>query len=936
MRSKIAFIPFALLILFAPQASAQKYVQRGYSTTGIREMGTVVFEGGITILNKDTASFQDWQLRNHLLTVQPSDGRHYAFDSLAHSWKPFGGGGSSGGSFPANGVLRPELKDTALALRSYTFLQDLRVSALDNTKLDKYTVGTANVQAGSNMLLSSPGWNRFDQTYSGAQLGITPDGSFSWKMVDYAVMRGLGPTQTYYYAHGQDEASVTVKTNALGSYQVDATKIALKTALNGGQVIGNNVSAAAGATAIGQSVTANGTNSFAGGVNAITTGDYAVSLGYGTIATGAASTALGNSNVSTGESSFSAGKGNSAAAFGEAAVGTYATTYVPTSGTAFAGDDRALTVGIGRGGSGDRSKNDGLIVYKDGTLEIDSLYTAPANSNNRIYTLKDSLYFQGTNLMRGGGSGGGGGASAAADVSYDNTNTPGLEGVGNVQAAIESLSGFDGLLVNGFGALSGDITDLKNGVQTESNSEISLSGNGRPGTPLQANLSIDAARVPYYPATGGGTNVAAALDALAASGGGSGGGGLFTVSVANSPSVSLYGDGTPGSPLTAYTAYLYGNQVGFDNSSYPNIVAGDVSGAIQNVYGQMVSGNFDKQTLSLSGNDLSILGGNTVTLPTNTATPQTLSIAGNALSISGGNSVTLPAAAGLFTVQGSTVAYSDIANLQRTLQAGKASFGNPASNLTEGDISFAAGYGLTSPSFSEVSVGLFNIPYTRIGRNYPADKDRVFSIGSGTSTGNHNVLTAFKNGTVQILGKTSPYIPNATEGIIYGKATGALQVDGDTSNALQVSAKGTGVPLSVHLAAQSGSGATYVEFGNLNGSNQYNQEGRIVSNAGSGVAYLTTSDQRLKTDKGTYKTGLSTLSKIKIHNYDWKINGTADVGVFAQELYKVYPRAVAPGDAGESIEKTWQVDYSKLVPVLISAIQELKEKVATLEAAAGK
>lgn len=50
--------------------------------------------------------------------------------------------------------------------------------------------------------------------------------------------------------------------------------------------------------------------------------------------------------------------------------------------------------------------------------------------------------------------------------------------------------------------------------------------------------------------------------------------------------------------------------------------------------------NASKQTLGISGNTLSISGGNSVTLPS--TPPQTLSSSGQTICISGGNCVTLP------------------------------------------------------------------------------------------------------------------------------------------------------------------------------------------------------------------------------------------------------------------------------------------------------
>jgi hypothetical protein len=55
-------------------------------------------------------------------------------------------------------------------------------------------------------------------------------------------------------------------------------------------------------------------------------------------------------------------------------------------------------------------------------------------------------------------------------------------------------------------------------------------------------------------------------------------------------------------------------------------------------------------------------------------------------------------------------------------------------------------------------------------------------------------------------------------------------------------------------------------------------------------------------------------------------------GVIAQDLHAVAPQAVLQGDDGDEIEKTWGVDYSKLVPMLIKEIQSLRARVAALEA----
>jgi len=141
--------------------------------------------------------------------------------------------------------------------------------------------------------------------------------------------------------------------------------------------------------------------------------------------------------------------------------------------------------------------------------------------------------------------------------------------------------------------------------------------------------------------------------------------------------------------------------------------------------------------------------------------------------------------------------------------------------------------------------------------------------------------------------------------------------------------------MNIAKAGTPSNGNTYMAFGHL-GTGSFSEIGSIKASSGTGISFNTSSDRRLKTDNGTYRKGLSTLNQIKIHDYTWKENKSRDIGVFAQELYAIYPGAVTKGDDKAEndptkIEKRWQVDYSKLVPVLVSAVQELSEKNEALE-----
>ena len=99
------------------------------------------------------------------------------------------------------------------------------------------------------------------------------------------------------------------------------------------------------------------------------------------------------------------------------------------------------------------------------------------------------------------------------------------------------------------------------------------------------------------------------------------------------------------------------------------------------------------------------------------------------------------------------------------------------------------------------------------------------------------------------------------------------------------------------------------------------QIGSITTN-GSLTAYNVSSDYRLKQDLKDYN-GLDLVSKIKTYDYEWKSNKSRMYGVLAHELCEILPYAVH----GEKDAKDMQqVDYSKIVPILIKAIQELNAK----------
>ena len=104
------------------------------------------------------------------------------------------------------------------------------------------------------------------------------------------------------------------------------------------------------------------------------------------------------------------------------------------------------------------------------------------------------------------------------------------------------------------------------------------------------------------------------------------------------------------------------------------------------------------------------------------------------------------------------------------------------------------------------------------------------------------------------------------------------------------------------------------------------------------VTYVNSSDARLKTNPKDFL-GIDIIEKMKPKKYERTCNlGVEEIGFYAQELNEVFPEAVAIGDEDVTI-KPWGIDYGRITPVLVKAIQEqqaiineLKARVTALEA----
>jgi hypothetical protein len=94
------------------------------------------------------------------------------------------------------------------------------------------------------------------------------------------------------------------------------------------------------------------------------------------------------------------------------------------------------------------------------------------------------------------------------------------------------------------------------------------------------------------------------------------------------------------------------------------------------------------------------------------------------------------------------------------------------------------------------------------------------------------------------------------------------------------------------------------------------------------VVYSTTSDQRLKSNIADANPVLDKLMTVKVRQFDWTEGDLhQDAGFIAQELAPILSGIVIEGKTEEDM---WQMDYSRLTPYLVKAIQEQQSIITNL------
>lgn len=181
------------------------------------------------------------------------------------------------------------------------------------------------------------------------------------------------------------------------------------------------------------------------------------------------------------------------------------------------------------------------------------------------------------------------------------------------------------------------------------------------------------------------------------------------------------------------------------------------------------------------------------------------------------------------------------------------------------------------------------------------------TIGATTSA----ALSLQSNGATQATIDTAGnFLVGTAATILSGRSV--VSFDGNTYNGLVLS------------ESANTSNATLLAFNN--GATNIGSVARVA--ATNAVVYNTTSDQRLKSNIEDSSSVIDKLMQVKVRQFDWTEGDLhQDYGFIAQELEPVLSGVVTKGKTEDGV---WQLDYSRLTPHLVKAIQEQQDLIVAL------
>jgi hypothetical protein len=157
---------------------------------------------------------------------------------------------------------------------------------------------------------------------------------------------------------------------------------------------------------------------------------------------------------------------------------------------------------------------------------------------------------------------------------------------------------------------------------------------------------------------------------------------------------------------------------------------------------------------------------------------------------------------------------------------------------------------------------------------------------------------------------------------------------------------GSGFRYAGYFTAAGGDGTNYGVYSLASGTNAY--AGYFMGNVYVSGTFSQTSDLRLKTNLQDLPQGvLAQVLKLRPKSYRYRtaafpqlsLPATEQIGLVAQDVQAVFPQLVSettapgnPDDKGAGSQKFLAIDYLKLVPLLVKAVQEQQAQIEQLKA----
>lgn len=199
------------------------------------------------------------------------------------------------------------------------------------------------------------------------------------------------------------------------------------------------------------------------------------------------------------------------------------------------------------------------------------------------------------------------------------------------------------------------------------------------------------------------------------------------------------------------------------------------------------------------------------------------------------------------------------------------------------------------------------LTYSELDKNFGS-----FFYSSSLSGNGQNIVLHYTG---------SPDVPINSGSVSYSLIEGLSNAGSDRRVAL-FSGSSTIVTEQGFVVDETGSVGIRINENNLPLSYALDVSGSIRASG----TVLQGSDERLKKDITPVDDALSKVDHLEGVYFKWKSDDKEDIGVIAQDIKEVLPEVVSEDNNGYL-----NVNYSGIVPVLIEAIKELKDRVEELE-----